>query len=176
MSANTPPSKAPARDPNSKPVWSGRPSIAPYLLFRAILAAIAIAILVGLELLFSSSYGLIPSRLFGIPYPVEIVTALVIGIIFLASALRLISLWARHRYELFTDGIYVNQGIVNLENAYLAPMAFSDARLYRSWEMRIVKRGQIIVEANDGRKFYLHLIKDPVRVQYLIRETLGHPT
>jgi hypothetical protein len=176
----TPPSNPPPRDPNSKPVWSGRPSIGPYVAFRAVLAIIAIVILVVLEYLFSKTktYGhtIFSSNFHGVPYAGEIATAILIGIILLVSVLRLISIWATNRYELFNDGIYLNRGIVNLENSYLAPMAFSDARLYRSWEMRIVKRGQIIVEANDGRKFYLHLVKDPMRVQYLIRETLGHPT
>jgi hypothetical protein len=137
-------------------------------------------VLVGIELYYSGlklfGHHIFPAKYAGVPYPVEIATAILIGIIFLVSALRLIAIWATNRYELFTDGIYFNRGIVNTENAYLSPMAFSDARLYRSWEMRIIKRGQIIVEANDGRKFYLHLIKDPLRVQYLIRETLGHPT
>ncbi len=175
-----PPTSPPPRDPNAKPVWTGRPSIGPYVAFRAILALIAIVILVSLEYVFSKmkiyGHSLFSAKWHGIPYPGEIATVVIIGIILLVSVLGLIRIWATNRYELYNDGIYLNRGIVNLENAYLAPMAFSDARLYRSWEMRIVKRGQIIVEANDGRKFYLHIIKDPVRVQYLIRETLGHPT
>lgn len=174
-----PPKNPPPRDPNATPVWSGRPSIAPYLILRAVFFLIALAILLGLELWYAGRHTLgsdLFSKFHGIPYPGEIATAVLIGLLFLGSAVRLIGLWATNRYELFQDGIYINRGIVNLENAYLAPMAFSDARLYRSWEMRIIKRGQIIVEANDGRKFTLHLIKEPLKVQYLIRETLGHPT
>jgi hypothetical protein len=54
-------------------------------------------------------------------------------------------------------------------------MAFSDARLFRNWAMRIVNRGLIIVDANDGRKFNLLLIENAVVVQDLIRRTLAHP-
>ncbi len=178
------PQPSPQPPPNSVPVWKGKPSVGPYIIFRGILALIAFGIIGILEYYYSTTGSLgrtiFPSsvKLIGItlPYPVELATAIIILIIFIASSLRLVSLWATNRYELFTDGLYVNMGILNLENSYLSPMAFSDARLFRSWEMRLIHRGQIIVEANDERKFYLHIIKNPVQVQYLIRETLGHPT
>jgi len=54
-------------------------------------------------------------------------------------------------------------------------MAFSDARLVQDLSMRMVKRGLIVVEANDGRKFSLMLVEKPQVVQELIRRTLAHP-
>jgi hypothetical protein len=42
--------------------------------------------------------------------------------------------------------------------------------------MRIVGRSTIVVEANDGRKFEMRMLKDGMNVQTLIRSNLSHPT
>jgi hypothetical protein len=110
-----------------------------------------------------------------IPYPVEVITVVIILIVYLAQIIHLALLRARNKYELYEDGLYVDSGIINLENTFLSPMAFSDARLFRNWAMRLVNRGLIVVDANDGRKFNLLLIERPVVVQDLIRRTLAHP-
>lgn len=55
-------------------------------------------------------------------------------------------------------------------------MAFSDARLIRTLEMRVVGRSTIVIEANDERRFEMRMIKDALRVQTLIRGISSHPT
>ncbi len=164
-------------------VWSGRPSVSPYIAIYGIILMVILIVLVTVEFLLGSSGGspatFLPTSLtlggFRILYPIELATAVIIILIFLGELLSLALLRARSKYELYDDGLYVNLGIINLENTFLSPMAFSDARLFRSWTMRLVHRGLIIVDANDGRHFYLRLIKDPLQVQSLIRTTLSRP-
>lgn len=166
-----------------KLVWAGRPSVSVFYVLYGIVAVIAIAVLVILEYLLgtSTNYGatLFPASLtlggVTIPYPVELLTALLILAIYIGQVIRLALLRARNKYELYEDGLYIDSGIVNLQNTFLSPMAFSDARLYRNLSMRMVNRGLIMVDANDGRKFNLLLVENPVVVQDLIRRTLAHP-
>lgn len=108
-------------------------------------------------------------------YPVELATAVIIILVFVVKAVDLLLLRARSRYELYDDGLYVNEGILNLENTFVSPMAFSDARLIRTVSLRLIRRGHIIVDANDERHFHLRMIKDPLAVQSLIRTTLSRP-
>ncbi len=162
-------------------VWSGRPSISVYLLLYGILAAVIAAILVALEVwagdtvsgVFFTSVRIGALR---IPDIVEVVTVLVILVFYLVQAVGLALYQYGHSYELRTDGIYVNKGIANLSNTFISAMAFSDAKLIRTLGMRIVGRSTIIIEANDGRKFELRMLKDAVNVQNLIRSNLSHPT
>ncbi len=166
-----------------KLVWAGRPSVSVFYVLYGIFALVAIAVLVILEywLATTMSYGraLFPSSAtldgLAISYPVELITALIILVIYLGEIVRLALLRAKNKYELYEDGLYIDTGIVNLQNTFLSPMAFSDARLYRNLSMRIVNRGMIVVDANDGRKFNLLLIENPIVVQDLIRRTLAHP-
>jgi hypothetical protein len=166
------------------PVWKGRPAVGAYIIIYGVIALVIALILITAEYFMSTSFGVGHSifpyaALFGgvtIPYPVEVVTAVIIALIFAAEVIGLAIVWATNRYELVPDGLYVNRGIVNLENSFLAPMAFSDARLIRTLGLRIAGRGLIIVDANDGRHFYLRYVKSPLDVQELIRRTLAHPT
>ena len=157
------------------PLWRGRPSVGSYILIYGIISLIVILALVTIEYSISS-YGVFPNNIGGIQYPVELATAIIVIIFFAIKAIQLAIIWATSRYELMSDGLYVNQGVVNLESSFLSAMAFSDARLIRTWSLRIAKRGLIIVEANDGRRFFLNYVKDPMQVQSLIRSTLAHPT
>lgn len=164
-------------------VWHGRPSIGPYLALYGILAATAIAVLVVLELwvgfnvagasFLKSSISVGGTR---IPYPIEIVTAVVVCAAYLVKALRLLVVRFENSYELRNDGLYFNRGIANLSDTFLSPMAFSDARLVRTIGMRMVGRSLIVIEANDGRRFELKMIKDGPEVQALIRRNMAHPT
>jgi hypothetical protein len=162
----------------SHAIWSGKPAVGSYIIIYGVLAMIIILVLVTAEYL----SGLFPnSATTGkagvvVPYPIEIGTTIIIALIFLAKLVQLAILWATNRYELMPDGLYVNHGIINLENQFLSPIAFSDARLIRTLALRIVHRGLIIIDANDGRHFYLRYIKNPLEVQSLIRRTLAHPT
>lgn len=165
-------------------VWSGRPSISVYLVFYGLLAAVIAAILVGAEVWVGDTIKGLSGALFyslklgsfGIPDVVEIVTVVVVLVVYLAKAVGLALYQLGHSYELRTDGIYVNRGIANLSNTFISAMAFSDARLVRSLGMRILGRSLIIIEANDGRKFELRMLKDGINVQNLIRSNLSHPT
>ena len=105
----------------------------------------------------------------------EIATTALVLLVYLGEVIHLALLRARHKYELYEDGLYVDSGIVNLQNTFIAPVAFSDARLFMPLSLRLVGRGKIIVDANDERHFTLLLIKNPVEVQNLIRRTLAHP-
>ena len=165
-----------------KLVWAGRPSVSVFYVLYGIVALILIAVFVGLELWFgttSAGSNVLPNSPavggLAIPYPVESVTVALILLVYFAEVIRLALLRARYKYELYEDGLYVDSGIVNLQNTFISPMAFSDARLFRNWGMRIVNRGLLIVDANDGRKFNLLLIEKPQVVQELIRRTLAHP-
>jgi hypothetical protein len=166
------------------PVWSSRPAIGPYITIYAILSLFAALILVILEIyantLFPAISMVAPASLpvdgISIPYPLELATVVVIFIIFLSKSLRLVLLRAKTKYELYSDGLYIDLGIVNLENIFVAPMAFSDARLYRPWSMRVMKLGRIVVDTNDGRHFEMKFVKNPLEVQSMIRATLSHPT
>lgn len=165
-------------------VWTGRPSISVYLILYGILAAVAAAILVGLEVWVGDSVkglsGVLFASLklgsFGIPDIIEVITIIVIVVLYLVKAIGLTLYQIGHSYELRTDGIYVNRGIANLSNTFISAMAFSDARLVRSLGMRVLGRSLIIIEANDGRKFELRMLKDGANVQNLIRSNLSHPT
>ncbi|MHB1909042.1 MAG: hypothetical protein ACYCQJ_09265 [Nitrososphaerales archaeon] len=162
--------------PHDDPLWRGRPSVGSYILIYGIITLIVILALVTIEYSLSASYRVFPNNIGGILYPLELATATILVILFAIKAIQLAVIWATNRYELMSDGLYVNQGIVNLESSFLSAMAFSDARLIRTWSLRMVKRGLIIVEANDGRRFFLNYVKDPLQVQSLIRSTLAHPT
>jgi hypothetical protein len=110
-----------------------------------------------------------------IPYALEVATIAIVLLAYLAKLVGLAILRARNSYELRTDGLFINTGIANLEDVFISPMAFSDARLIRTLPMRIVGRSTIVVEANDKRRFEMRLVKDGQRVQSLIRSNLGHP-
>lgn len=164
-------------------VWRGRPSIETYLILYGILALVAAAILIllefsvasmvsGLSGIFLAFISLGPVT---IPYVVPVGTALIILIVYLRKAIRLVLFRAGNSYELRTDGLYVNSGIANLQNTFISAMAFSDARLVRTLGMRVVGRSLIVVEANDGRRFEMKMIKDGQNVQSLIRNNLSHP-
>jgi hypothetical protein len=164
-------------------VWKGRPSIEPYVALYGVLAAVGIAVLVGLEVwagfdvagasFLRHSVSMGGAR---IPYPVEIATAVVILAAYLVKVVRLVIVRLENSYELRNDGLYFNRGIANLSDTFLSPMAFSDARLVRTIGMRIVGRSLIVIEANDGRRFELKMIKDGLNVQALIRRNMAHPT
>jgi hypothetical protein len=166
------------------PVWHGRPSVGAYVIVYGLFAIASIVILVTLEYAASITSpiarGLFPpsTRVGGglIPYPIEIATTLIIVLLFTYKVVQLTIVWITNKYDLLPDGLYINRGIINLENTFVAPMAFSDARLVRTWLLRLAGRGLIIVEANDGRRFYLRYIENPLEVQSLIRKTLSHPT
>jgi hypothetical protein len=165
-------------------VWSARPSIGVYVALYGILALIVAAILVGLEVYTADSFSAVRSLFFAsmkigsltIPDVLEVATILVILIAYLIKALELVIYKARNSYELHTDGLYINKGIANLQNTFISAMAFSDARLVRTIGMRIVGRSMIVVEANDGRKFEMKMLKEGLSVQELVRSNLSHPT
>jgi hypothetical protein len=167
----------------SNVVWIGRPSVSVfYVLYGLVSLAIAV-VLIGLELWLASNTN-IGHQIFAknltmgngaIPYPVELVTTTIIILAFLGEIVHLALLRARNKYVLREDGLYVDSGILHLQNTFLAPMAFSDARLDLPVSLRILHLGNIVVDANDNRHFKLLLLRDPVTVQSLIRRTLGHP-
>jgi len=165
-------------------VWRGRPAVGVYIALYGALALVAAGVLVALELYTAKSISSISGIFYGsvkvgplsIPYAVEAITILVIAVVFFADVLGLVMLRASNRYQLRADGLYLNRGIAKLQNTFVSAMAFSDARLTRTLGMRIVGRGRIVVEANDGRRFELKMIKDPTQVQSLIRSSLSHPT
>jgi hypothetical protein len=166
-----------------KLVWSGRPSVSIYYAIYGIIALILIAILTFLEFWVtrtSIGAGIFPRALsfrgIVVPYPVEVATVAVILLVYLAEVVHLAILRASKKYSLYEDGLYIDLGIVNLENTYLSAMAFSDARLFRTVSLRLAKRGNIIVDLNDERHLQLELVDRPAVVQALIRRTLGHPT
>jgi hypothetical protein len=164
-------------------VWSSRPSVSIYYAIYGILALVLIAVLIFLEFRISTTSigsGIFPQSISfrGIvtPYPIELATAALILFIYIAEIVHLAILRASKRYSLYEDGLYLDSGIANLENTYLSSMAFSDARLFRTVWLRLAKRGNIIVDANDGRHLKLELVDRPSDVQAVIRRTLGHPT
>ena len=165
-------------------VWKGRPSIG---VFVGLYGALTLLV-IGLIAVFGiwGSYNLPSIAPFlraslrvgsaSVPYVVEIGVATIVFILFLIKVIRLSIFKASHSYELRVDGLRLGKGLVNLEDDYISAVAFSDARLIRTLEMRIVGRGLIIIEANDERRFEMRMIKDAVNVQALIRRTLSHPT
>ncbi|MDA4123619.1 MAG: hypothetical protein OK456_10615 [Thaumarchaeota archaeon] len=165
-------------------VWEGRPAIGVYVAIYAVIAVVAAGILIGLELYTARSVSAISNIFYHslvvgpltIPDAIEFITGLVVLIIFLAKLVGLVLLRASNSYQLRTDGLYVNKGIANLSNTFISAMAFSDAKLTRTIGMRMLGRGRIVVEANDGRRFELKLLKDSANVQALIRSNLSHPT
>jgi hypothetical protein len=175
--------KPPLIGGKSKQVWLGRPSVSVLYLLYGIIALVIIVVLVGAELWLGGRLAvgrlLFPrSVAFGgrvVPYPVEVATVTIVIVAYLIKVLQLAILRASHKYVLREDGLYVDKGIFNLQNTFIAPMAFSDARLYLPVTLRILHRGNIIVDSNDNRHFELFLIKNPIEVQNLIRRTLGHP-
>jgi hypothetical protein len=166
------------------PVWKGRPSIGSHVALYGILALLAIVILDGLEV-WTSSHVAFLSGIFSapirtgsidIPYGAEVATAAVVLVVYLAKVLGLVIFRERNSYELLSDGLYINKGIANLQNTFVSAMAFSDAKLIRTLGMRIMGRSLIVVEANDGRRFEIKMIKNGANVQALIRANLSHPT
>jgi hypothetical protein len=157
------------QDRQSAPIWHGRPAVGSYVIIFGLMAIVATVILVTFEYAASSSSAiaraLLPSSIkIGstvVPYPFEIATSVIIVVIFLYKVLKLAIIRFTNTYDLLPDGLYINRGIINLENTLIAPVAFSDARLIRTFLLRIAGRGMIIVEANDGRRFYLKFVKNP---------------
>lgn len=176
-------SKKPLIGGKGSQVWFGRPSVSVFYLLYGAISLVIIAALLGLEF-WLASYTSIGKTVFPktftfggttISYPVEVITVIVVVAVYLAEVIQLALLRARNEYVLREDGLYVDTGILNLQNTYVAPMAFSDARLELPITLRLVKRGNIFVDTNDSRHFSLMLIEDPINVQNLIRRTLGHP-
>jgi hypothetical protein len=174
-----------AENPNNPPganlVWKDKPTIMPLVMIWGIVSIILIVVLVTVEWYFGNN-GLgagipssVPAAGSAFPYPIEIVTTFVILVFYAAKVVQLSFIRWRNRCELYDDGLYVNRGILNLENAFLSPMAFSDARLYRSLWQRLIGMGTIVVEANDGRRFTLSYVRNPLNVQQLIRNTMARP-
>lgn len=161
-------------------IWKGRPSIGPYVTLFGVLALGMAVVLIEIEFLIANN-GLpvlksaVTLNGFKIPNVLEVGTAAVVILWYVAKLLGLVILRAGNRYELRSDGLYVNKGIANLENAFVSPMAFSDARLIRTIEMRLLSRCLIVVDTNDRRHFELKLVRDGLRVQGLISSTLAHP-
>lgn len=171
-------------DDSAGVIWSGRPTIGVYVMLHAIVAAVAAAILVGLEVYTADRFSAVTSLFYAslkvgpvtIPDALEVVTILIVFIAFLGKLVQLVLYRAGHSYELRSDGLYLNKGIANLQNTFISAMAFSDARLVRTLGLRIIGLSSIIVEANDGRRFEMRMILEGARVQSLIRSTLSHPT
>ena len=165
-------------------IWKGRPSIGVFVGLYGLLALITIGVIDGLAIWASfrvpSLAPILRASLrfgsFSLPYAVEVAIAAVILFLFLIKVISLSIFQARHSYELRSDGLRVSRGLLNLEDDFVSAVAFSDARLIRTLEMRLVGRAKIIVEANDERRFEMDMIKDALRVQSLIRRTLSHPT
>ncbi|GEM_PF-1632227 len=161
-------------------LWSDRPAVGPVLIVLGMLFLLAIVILVSLEWFLGNYVGgftpfLPRSAQIGdvvVQYPVEILTIVILLAIYLGKVIQLAFIRIRNKYELYEDGLYLQHGVLNLENSFLSPVAFSDVILYRSVWLRIVGRGNIIIHANDGRQFRLSYIKEPLKVQNLMRETL----
>jgi len=175
--------KKPLIGGTGKIVWIGRPSVAVFYALYGLLSIVVIGVFVGLEWWLGNNTSLgkiiFPTSLIVgvrvIPYPVGLLTGAVVIIAYLAKVIQLALVRARSKYVLREDGLYVDFGILNLQNTFIAPMAFSDARLKLPVSLRIVHRGTIVVDTNDGRHFRLNLIKDSLTVQSLMRRTLGHP-
>lgn len=175
--------KQPLIGGKGKQVWVGRPSVSVLYLLYGLISLIVVAVLVGLELLSSSYFGiagvLFPASIalagMTIPYPVELLTVAIVLVVYLGEVIHLALLRARHKYDLREDGLYVDSGILNLQNTFVAAMAFSDARLFMPASLRLIRRGNIVVDTNDSRHFNLFLIENPTEVQNLLRRTLGHP-
>jgi hypothetical protein len=165
-------------------VWQGRPAIGVYVALYGVLALVAAGIIVGLEVYTARTFGAVSSFFYSslkagpveIPYALEAITIIIIGLVLLVRVVGLVIVRTSNSYELRTDGLYVNKGIANLQNTFVSAMAFSDAKLTRTLGMRIVGRGRIVIEANDGRRFELRMIKDSSNVQAMIRTSLSHPT
>ena len=166
-----------------KLVWSGRPAVSVYFGIYGLVSIVLIAIFIPTELWLGdySKLGNIvfPTRIQGtvsVRYPVELATAGLISAAYIVEVIRLTILRMRNYYALYEDGLYLDTGVVNLQNVYVSPMGFSDARLIRMWSLRIAKRGNLVVDTNDQRHFELKLLEQPAVVQALIRRTLGRPT
>ncbi len=88
-----------------------------------VVALVIAALLLGIELWFagSSTIGseIFPKSIsFGgvkVPYPIEVATVVIILVAYLGKVLQLALLRARNRYELREDGLYVDSGILNLQ-------------------------------------------------------------
>jgi len=99
-------------------VWVGRPSIGSYVALYGILAILVIGVLDGLEIWTASHVTAISSIFTGsfrvgpitIPYGLEVATATVVLVVYLAKVLGLVIFRARNSYELRSDGLYVNKG------------------------------------------------------------------
>lgn len=163
-------------------VWKGRPSVGPYVALYGALAAVVTVVLLALEFILSGYHGLslldrsVTLAGITVPYALEVATVTLVLLWYLAKLVGLALLRARNSYELRSDGLQVNRGIARLENTFVSPMAFSDARLIRTIGMRLVGRSLIIVDTNDNRHFELRMVKDGMKVQAMIRDSLGHPT
>jgi hypothetical protein len=172
------------REVDPEVVWKGRPSIGVFIALYGVLALVTMGLIAAFGIWGSYNLPSIAPILraslrvgpVSVPYAVEIGAAIIIFLLFLVKAIRLSIFKASHLYELRVDGLRLARGLVNLEDDYISAVAFSDARLIRTLEMRIVGRGLIIIEANDERRFEMRMIKDAAKVQSLIRRTLSHPT
>lgn len=162
-------SKAPV---NRHVVWSGRPWILPYVLFRTVLV---VAVAVGVAIV-ESMLGVLYSPLqFGLSVVAWTVVAF-FGV-WVLWVLSLLALWGTHLYVLREDSLEVKVGLLTTKTSMIAPTGFSDLEVIRSIVGRLLNTGDILVRTQSEKDFVRRMVKvrDPDRVASLIREVMARP-
>lgn len=151
-------------------MWSGRPWIGPSVAFRS-LALLAIAIILVVLL---AQFGTLTWQLYSLP--ILFLALGLIGLVWVASVIRLLVLRASVKYVLRRSSVEVDQGIARKKSLVVSPSAFSELEVDQGIAGRIMNYGSLEIRSQGGQQLNLILIKNPRAVSQMIRDVMTTPT
>ncbi len=156
---------------NSSPVlWTGKPWITPAAVARTIIVIVVAIAVILLELIFKLDYPLLN-------LPLTLWTAFVFFLIWAASLVHLLLVWASNTYILRNDSLEIRTGILASKAFVVAASGFADMEVTKSITGRILNFGDIIIRTQDesGADKIMHTIRNPMKVSGQIREVMSKP-
>jgi uncharacterized membrane protein YdbT with pleckstrin-like domain len=159
---------------NSSPVlWTGKPWITPAVVARTIIVIVVAIAAILLELIVQSRTSLPSMPLM----PLTLWTAFAFFLIWVASLVHLLLVWASKTYVLRNDSLEIRTGILTSRSFVVAASGFADMEVTKSIVGRILNFGDIIIRTQDesGADKVMHTIRNPMKVSGQIREVMSKP-
>ena len=156
---------------NSSPVlWTGKPWITPAIVARTIIVIVVAIAAILIELILKLSYS--PLNL-----PLTLWTAIAFFLIWVASLVHLLLVWASNTYILRNDSLEIRTGILTSRSFVVAASGFADMEVRKSIIGRILNFGDIIIRTQDesGADKIMQTIRNPMKVSGQIREVMSKP-
>jgi uncharacterized membrane protein YdbT with pleckstrin-like domain len=155
---------------SSQVLWTGKPWITPAVVGRTIVVIIVAIAAIVIELILKPGYQLLN-------LPLELWTAFIFFLIWVASLVHLLLVWASNTYILRNDSLEIRTGILTSRSFTVAASGFADMEVTKSIVGRILNFGDIIVRTQDesGADKILHTVRNPMKVGGQIREVMSKP-